>query len=436
MVSRQFRPYGKKRGKRRTGSRRLGSLGEALFYLFFFSVGAWGLTLMLTRFVIPEWRANRHFVEHTCTVVKKQVANRTSNDATQFRPELLVQYEIDGQEIESWAFDIHHTSSKSREAAKAALDNFEVGESYPCWYDPNAPTTVILIRGYRWWMWLLLILPASFIMIGAAGVVRAVLQSSTSTERRAAIARKAAELDLFDEASERSSAFPHVPGTDTITDSPGTRLAYRLPVELATGWVFFGTLLLCLFWNGVIVWAAANVIRDYLSGAGDARAAIVVFILGIAGIGLGYLTVQRLMVTTGTGSARIEVSTHPFCPGGSYEIFLSQTGRTRVDWLEALLVCNEQVVYRQGTDTRIAQQGVHCNALYRREAFEIGPSAPFEAIFRLSIPADAMHSFKSDHNEVKWRILVRASFPRWPDYERSFPVVVYPMPDGNTEHEP
>jgi len=427
VVSRQFRPYGKKRGKRRTGSRRLGSLGEALFYLFFFAVGACGLTLMLARFVIPEWRANRHFVEHTCTVVKKQVTSRTSDDATQFRPELLVRFEVDGRQMEAWAFDIHRAFSKSHQAAKTQLARFDIGKTYPCWVDPNQPTTVILIRGYRWWMWLLLILPASFIMIGAAGVVRAVLQSSTSTERRAAIARKATELDLFDDTDGRSAAFPNVPGIDTITDSAGTRLAYRLPVELTTGWVFVGTLLLCLFWNGVVVWAAAGVLRDYLSGAGDLRAAMVVCVLAMVGMGIVYSTVRRLMVTTGTGSARIEVSTHPFFPGGSYEIFLSQTGRTRVGWLEALLVCDEQVVYRQGTDTRIAQQSVFRSCLYRREAFEIGPRTPFEATFPLAIPADAMHSFTSDHNEVKWKIIVRASFPGWPDYQRSFPVVVYPI---------
>jgi hypothetical protein len=41
-----------------------------------------------------------------------------------------------------------------------------------------------------------------------------------------------------------------------------------------------------------------------------------------------------------------------------------------------------------------------------------------------------MHSFKSAHNEIAWKLLVKGSPVRWPEFERSFPVIVYPGRNG------
>ena len=41
-----------------------------------------------------------------------------------------------------------------------------------------------------------------------------------------------------------------------------------------------------------------------------------------------------------------------------------------------------------------------------------------------------MHSFRSEHNEISWKLLVKGAVAGWPDYERSFPVIVHPGPNG------
>jgi len=41
-----------------------------------------------------------------------------------------------------------------------------------------------------------------------------------------------------------------------------------------------------------------------------------------------------------------------------------------------------------------------------------------------------MHSFRSGHNEVSWKIVVKGDVAGWPDYERSFPLIVYPCVNG------
>ena len=37
-----------------------------------------------------------------------------------------------------------------------------------------------------------------------------------------------------------------------------------------------------------------------------------------------------------------------------------------------------------------------------------------------------MHSFKSDHNEIGWTLVVRGCVASRPNYERDFPVLVHP----------
>jgi hypothetical protein len=44
----------------------------------------------------------------------------------------------------------------------------------------------------------------------------------------------------------------------------------------------------------------------------------------------------------------------------------------------------------------------------------------------VEIPADAMHSFTSAHNAVRWRLVVQGTPDRWPMFSRTFPVVVLP----------
>ncbi|OHB75905.1 MAG: hypothetical protein A2W31_01860 [Planctomycetes bacterium RBG_16_64_10] len=428
-MTRLFRPYGKKRGQRRTGSRRLGSLGEALFFLFFFGVGASGLTLMLTRFAVPEWRANRHFVPAQCVVLNTRIASRQSDDGMQFRPEVLIRYEVHGTTYEAATFDIHQAYSSQREDQAALLAPYQVGGTYSCWYDPADPRVVVLVRGYNWWMWLMLILPTSFVLLGAAGVLRAMLQSSTSVERRSALVRKAAQLDLFDEAPARSRDYPHVPRIDNVTDSPGTHLAYRLPVEMTSGWPLFGMAVFCLFWNGIVVWAAVRVVGDHLAGQRDLRAALVLALFAVAGLALCAHFLRQCLIATGSGATRVEVSGHPFFPGMTYQVFLAQTGRLRIDLLEALLVCEEEAVYQQGTDTRLATERVYQQSFYRRQSLEVRRGRSLEDVTEVHVPVDAMHSFHSDHNEVKWKLIVRAEIPKRRAYQRSFPVVVYPLPE-------
>jgi hypothetical protein len=127
----------------------------------------------------------------------------------------------------------------------------------------------------------------------------------------------------------------------------------------------------------------------------------------------------------------VEISDHPLRPGEECRLFVSQAGRLKMNSLEVLLVCEEAATYRQGTDTRTETREVCRQEVFRREGFEVRHGMPFEAECELVVPAGAMHSFKADHNEVNWRLVVRGNAAGWPDYKRAFPVIIHP-PNGRT----
>ncbi len=440
-VSWRFRPYGKKRGRRRTGSRQVGRLGEAFLSLLFLAGGSIALYQMLFSLILPEWRASRHLVEQSCHVIGGRVLTERSEDEAfvRYRVELQMRFQIDGQTYEPWGYEIkiNRVYFDTAEEAQQIVDRFpaDTERTYTCWIDPNNPEVAVLVRRGRWWLWLLLLLPGSFVVIGGGGVIYTLLHSSTSAERRAALAKKAADLDLFEETPAGSSAYPHIPSSTQVTDSPGTELAYRLPINASRGWRLFGILLLVVFWNG-FSWAALIVALNV--DAGEDRVWLLVGIAPFVLIGLGILVmfVRQWMLVTGVGATRIEVSAHPLFPGSTYSLFLSQTGRLHVHSLEVLLMCEEEAIYEQGTDIRIATESVYQESIYRRQGFDVLPGVPFEDRFTVSIPPQAMHSFKSPHNEVRWSLLVRGDVARWPDYERSFPIVVYPLGGGSPTNDP
>jgi hypothetical protein len=432
-LARNFRWYEKKRGNRRTGSSRLGRAGELLFFAALFLLGCGGLVAIFTFFVIPEWRVNHDFIEHTCTVENTCLAE----NGGLYRAEIEIKYVIDGVEYVRPTYDIAtvmeagSSYSSDKEGKQAIRNSFTRHKQYPCWYDPENPSRVVLVRGYSWWVWLSLIVPVSFLLIGGGGLIYAVLHWGKSAERSAVIAQRAQGRELFNGNGRSGPKFPTIPDGADITNSPGTKLKFRLPIGTSPGWALLGTLLLCVFWNGIVSVFAVLAVGSYLSGHPDwlLMAFVVPFV--VAGIALMVLFVRQMLVTTGIGPTLVEISDHPLVPGAQYRLFLSQAGRLKINTLAVALVCEEQATYRQGTDARTETRQVYEQELFRREGFQVRHGLPFEGECEFAVPTGIMHSFKAAHNQVNWKVVVKGDAAGWPDFKRTFSVIVHPS-NGST----
>lgn len=290
---------------------------------------------------------------------------------------------------------------------------------------------VLLAEGSRhgWWLWLTVFIPLALIAYGAANLVALVWQRAASSERRAAAVSKAKSWQIpVGESKLGQLTLPAVPEYTSVTESAGVRLAYRLPVDAASGWVPFTMAAVCIVWNTLVALFVYHVYEQYVRG--DESRWLLTWLLVpfvLAGVWTLIALVRQVILNIVIGTTFVEVSAHPFYPGGKFEGFVSQSGRLQVRWFQVQLVCEEQAVYQQGTDTRRMGHRVYQTTVFNQRKFDITPQQAFEATFGIAIPASAMHSFVSSHNGVIWTIVVRGRMSRWGDFERQFPVYVYPV---------
>jgi len=425
-VARSFRFYEKKRGHRRTGSTGWASFGEALFFGIMFLVGCGALALLLLSLIVPEWRANRHFAETRCTVLERRIVDKPNKNGTVYRPEVHIRYQVEGDTYEDWTYDVIEVYSASREETQKLLDEFEPGKQYPCWFDPMNPEKAVLVRGYSGWAYLLLLIPISFMTIGGVGLGYTVTHWNTSAERRAAPVQRKPRDQFEDELAKPE--FPFIPADTNLTNSPGTTLRYRLPTEGAPGWALFSIFAAALLWNTISAVFAVMAFQRHMRGDPDWTLTIFVVPFLFAGVWLLAYLVRQLIATTGVGATRIEISHHPLYPGRQFQVLVSQAGRLPIDSLQVYLVCEERVTYRQGTDTRTEHRRIFEEKVHCQQKIETQPARPFETKLTVQIPPGSMHSFKAEHNEIGWRLIVRGKVAGWPDYERAFPVIVHPQP--------
>jgi hypothetical protein len=419
--------FAKKRGHRRTGSEAWGSFGEGLFHAVLVVAGLVFGGLLLTGVAVPEWRINHDFLPATATVVGKGLGRRPGPTGPTWQPCLLVQYQTDAgpdDPRKSWTFLGSPLSDRDR-ALTTLAGHLPLGSTAPCWYDPADPAAVVLSRGYNWRMWALtLLLPGALLAFGGAGLGRVLARWGKSEERRAAAAT--GPLGPLAGRPTEAAGYPGVPPCDDLVNSPGTVLRFRLPSSGPESWTLLGLGLFAALWNTVLVVLAVTAGLDLLGGRIDwlLLAVLVPFVaVGIAGI---VIFAREFVLTTAVGTTQLEISDHPLCPGGRYEVLLAQGGVGEFGELALAIEVEEQATYRQGTDTRIERRVVWHRPLESWQNVQVAPGTRFEGRSLLELPASAMHSFASEHNAVSWRVVVRGQAARWPEFSRSFPVIVHP----------
>jgi hypothetical protein len=387
------------------------------------SIFGWGMHSRL----IPQWRANHSFIAAECVVLKSRVATDAEADIAVFWPDVLIQYTVDGTAHSTWTYDIARAASADEARVQQALDVFLPAQRYTCWYDPADPSVAVLVRGYTWSSIWLLALPASFVAVGGAGLAFTLIPTGKSTERRAVLREASVPERLLQPAGEMNR-YPSIPDVRPFVDSPGTTLAYRLPVESAEAWSMAALSLLTIVTNlsaATLVWISlgnsSSPASDWLFGGVAAACAL-------AGLAALYRWVRRMSVHSAVGPTTIEVSAQPLIPGESYDLFVSQAGRLSIRSYRVELICEEEATYHQGTDSRTESKVIFSRTVLGVTDVETRPDAPLDLRARLTIPEQAMHSFATPHNHVNWRLCVSADLERWPSLERSFPVIVYPPP--------
>jgi len=285
-----------------------------------------------------------------------------------------------------------------------------------------------VVASYRtgFGFWLMTLVLSSFILMGGSGLTYALLHLGTSAERRAALAKRAADLDLMSETLASDQTFPTLPSDADLTNSPGIRLAYRLPTTESPAWQLTAATLFGLLWNSLAIGLLVVALKSHIAGQPDwLLSLLVVPFVAVGAWSIRYF-LRQLTWVTAVGPSIVEISEHALRPGTKAQVFFSQTGHRQLQRLQLDLVCEEEANYHQGTDIRTELCVVSRTALVHRDDVRVDVGEPFECEAELQVPDHAMHSFQSGHNRVRWKLVVRAEVEGLPAYVQSFPVIVYP----------
>lgn len=128
---------------------KVGSLGSLLLGLLL-SILFIGLGVYQAK---KEWRVSHQFLETTCTIQDKKMSSYRSTNKIEYQVQFYVAYRANHEMITEWASLTPTTGTNTNSFfARLGTGKFTVGQSYPCWYDPNNIKSVALERGYSWFV--------------------------------------------------------------------------------------------------------------------------------------------------------------------------------------------------------------------------------------------------------------------------------------------
>ncbi len=146
-----------------------------------FLAGCVVLLVIVWGFLLPDWRVNYRYLASSCVVLDRKLETQTFDlpgergqgikKEESYKPAIKIRYDASGRKIETWAYDGTRIYSPDRAVQQALVDSFQVGSTYPCWYDPDRPDQAVLVRGHSWGAYISLILPIGFWIVGGVGVL-------------------------------------------------------------------------------------------------------------------------------------------------------------------------------------------------------------------------------------------------------------------------
>lgn len=110
--------------------------------------------------ILPEKTVKQDFKMTYCSILARKISY-SGHLVNKYRADFLVKYNIYDQEFTVWTSGsgIKKVYVPNYQQQFFILQQFNIGESYPCWYDPQHLENIALVVNYNWLSTLPLVLP-------------------------------------------------------------------------------------------------------------------------------------------------------------------------------------------------------------------------------------------------------------------------------------
>lgn len=378
-------------GGKTSQSARKSRAGPIAFSIFFLV----GLIAFLL-FSLPSFRkhqALKSWPSAPATVIWSEVRSHQGDDGTTYSVDIFYQYRFQGNDYHSNRYKFLRGSSSGRAAKAEIVASYPAGRSLEVFVNPEKPWQAVIERRPGWAL-VFLFFPAPFLLIGGIGL--------------ASHFRKGSSVH-----SPRSAHLPRRSDAPALPIKPGKRSRFGK---------FFGLLVFALFWNGIV---SVFVFLAWKSGSGGSPDwFLTIFIIPFVLIGLVVIAaLPHSLLALFSPYFSFELSPPELVPGTRVTAKWRQSGGSgAMSAMSLTLVGEEIATYQQGTDTRTATSTFHRQIVKestRRDEIMAGQA-------EFVIPTNAVPSFQSAHNQIRWFLIHHVAVAQRPDVRDEVPLTIHP----------
>jgi hypothetical protein len=380
-----------------------------VFFLIFFLAGTTVLVFFTLLPVVKSLSAE-NWPTAPCVIISSEVERSEGDDGPTYRVKVVYDYRVDDQQYRGDQYNFTTFYSGGYQGKKEIVDQYPPGSEHRCYYDPHDPSRSVLNPKLSAEMFIGLF-GLIFIAVGLGGLLFALgfFDRKSAVPRptiRDALSRDPHRMEKFYDLHREDDAVGEV--TLKSSASPLGR--------------FFFSLLFGLIWNGVVSVFLVMVVRSYLQGQPEVCLTIFLIPFVIVGIGVILFFVHSLLALFNP-RPEITVSSRRVALGDPLDVKWRLRGSTgSVRQLTIDLEGNEHATYRRGTRTYTdTEEFAKVPIADATQPLQIASGST-----TITIPADTMHSFTANHNQIVWTIHVHGEIGFWPDVDESFEVVLLP----------
>ena len=388
----------------------------AIFGLIFFAAGALFFWFI---FLSPalQWNSAKNWPSVEGKIVNSHVETHHGDDSTTYSAEFEYEYVVEGQKLSNDRYSFFQING-SRGKANALIAAHPVGSKTQVYYDPNQTSDSVMTLEFPSSAYIGFFVPLIFVLVGGTIFVGAAFfgwakpKSKDFSGYTSAISSESVKST---DSKDEKSARPRLRGDMLDEDFDGPLI---LKPSISKWAMFFGLLGVCIFWNGIVSLFLYQVVDEgfpiFLS----------LFMIPFVLVGL-VLTGAVIYCFLALFNPKIEIalSNGAIPLGGEFDLAWEVIGNaTRFQKLKIWVEGEEAATYRQGTDTRTDTntfQVIPAAEVTNQSEIQFGTAS-------ISIPEDTCHTFKSDHNEIKWTVKVHGDIPYWPDVNSTLEFRVKP----------
>lgn len=177
--------------------------------------------------------------------------------------------------------------------------------------------------------------------------------------------------------------------------------------------------------NSIILWIIGAVLLVVFAFA---ALFLVPFLLIIGALSWFFLSYLPKSIT---GPVECSVTPLTSRPGEKLtgKICFTPKRNSKINGVFAKLVCEEVVVSGSGSNRTTHRHEVHSQKIELVEPGNLTAGKKYDLDFDIPIPPNAPPSMDLRDNDLKWKAELRVDIPRWPDFAKSFSVLVEPRQD-------